>query len=532
MDDDPWADAQSPRSGTPARPSAELRPSSEAPRLSGDARSTMSGTIDDGDLGSPSTKSSDVRNSVDTGAKNISPSPPRSPSSPTSKRDDTDDSASPFKSSTDPFADSDPYADPYSETADPFALSSTERAPSLEPFEEDDDQEFLSPMPTAAEAFGSPTRDESGEGEVMASSTKSPRASTSSPPAQPTADEDFASPSSAADFVSPPPAADDGFDDFDDFDAPAAPADFGDDEFGDFGDFGDADVAPMAAAPPAPAPAPTAPPEPRWSTLSLRPVPPRLELLQRISAVLEPLVPDHSDFTDEPPRAVGGLMQVLTSESSRDAYAQLTTAPILKPLDWTRSRVRREHLIAMGVPVNLDEVDSHRLSALPPLRITTGDLPARSQSAAPGPQKRNSLPPPAAATAGASAPASVRNSQADKYDLGPRPVLDIPRAEELCGLEEEQLALLPLSKLQALQTELEQTSATASGLLAYLLQLKDALATDSRTYNGMISELIANAAKQKAPSSGLFRRSTGPRSRPTSMSATPRRVGSPGMFSS
>jgi hypothetical protein len=34
--------------------------------------------------------------------------------------------------------------------------------------------------------------------------------------------------------------------------------------------------------------------------------------------------------------------------SSRDAYAQ--------PLDWTRSRVRREHLISMGVPVNLDEV--------------------------------------------------------------------------------------------------------------------------------------------------------------------------------
>lgn len=220
-----------------------------------------------------------------------------------------------------------------------------------------------------------------------------------------------------------------------------------------------------------------------------------------------------------------------TADTSRDAYAQLTTAPILKPLDWTRSRVRREHLIAMGVPVNLDEVDTHRLSALPPLRITTGDMPPRSQSAAPAPQKRHSLPAPPA-TVGASAPASVRNSQADKYDLGPRPVVDIGRAEELCGLEEEQLALLPLAKLQALQTELEQTTATASGLLAYLLQLKDALATDSRTYNGMISELIANAAKQKAPSSGFFRRSTGPRSRPTSMSATPRRVGSPGTFPS
>jgi len=47
--------------------------------------------------------------------------------------------------------------------------------------------------------------------------------------------------------------------------------------------------------------------------------------------------------------------------NSRDAYAQLTTAPILKPLDWTRSRVRREHLISMGVPVNLDEVCQCRI---------------------------------------------------------------------------------------------------------------------------------------------------------------------------
>lgn len=37
-------------------------------------------------------------------------------------------------------------------------------------------------------------------------------------------------------------------------------------------------------------------------------------------------------------------------------YASLTSPPELAPLDWTRSRVRREHLINLGVPVNLDEV--------------------------------------------------------------------------------------------------------------------------------------------------------------------------------
>lgn len=64
-----------------------------------------------------------------------------------------------------------------------------------------------------------------------------------------------------------------------------------------------------------------------------------------------------------PTKYVLGCMSVLTS--SRDAYAQLTTAPILKPLDWTRSRVRRDHLISMGVPVNLDEVSSRSPPSLP-----------------------------------------------------------------------------------------------------------------------------------------------------------------------
>ncbi|GMK58786.1 hypothetical protein CspeluHIS016_0602280 [Cutaneotrichosporon spelunceum] len=571
MDDDPWADAQSPRAGTPAALSP--RPSGESPVM----RSSQ-----DGHLSSPKISADLARMSVEAAANDVGRSGPPSPSkaSSPSKRVSSPPKTAGFDDieldnhpsdpySSDPFStepDTDPfYSKALSPLADPFAMPSLNRTGSFDPFATgDDDQEFFSPVPSVAEAFGSPPK----PAVVTEPNAMSAEASPTSPEASPSNDipspskvasdpfdtsafsssateaanvsahDDLSSPAvddlslSADDF--PPPGDDDlavapadDFDDFDDFDAPAA-ADFGGDEFGDFGDFGDADVAPMPAAP---APAPVATVETRWSTVSLRPVPPRLELLQRLTSVLEPLVPSHADFTDEPPRAVGGLSQVLTSESSRDVYAQLTTAPILKPLDWTRSRVRREHLIAMGVPVNLDEVDSYRLSALPPLHIRTGDLPVRSQSAAPAPQKRHSLPPPGPASAGVSAPVSIRNSQTDKYDLGPRPVLDTARAEELCGLEEEQLALLPLAKLQALQAELEQTTASASGLLAYLLQFKDALGTDSRTYNGMISVLIANAAKQKAPSSGFFRRSVGPRSRPTSMSATPRRAGSPGTFS-
>jgi len=106
--------------------------------------------------------------------------------------------------------------------------------------------------------------------------------------------------------------------------------------------------------------------------------------VEQLAEIMSPLVPAPSSLGDAPVRSVGGLGQIMHAESryvftlffviitivhyggmfifgmvlisSRDAYAQLTTAPILKPLDWTRSRVRREHLISMGVPVNLDEV--------------------------------------------------------------------------------------------------------------------------------------------------------------------------------
>ncbi|TXT13139.1 hypothetical protein VHUM_01540 [Vanrija humicola] len=347
----------------------------------------------------------------------------------------------------------------------------------------------------------------------------------------------------AAPALAPPPAGggfdDDGFDDFDDFGASAAgPSSaafdagggFDDDGFGDFGDvqeFEGGFVEPEAA--PAPAPAVES-----WSTLSLRPVPPRRELLQRITAVLYPLAADTDAFTDEPMRDVDELHQVLVAESSRVSYAKLTTAPILKPLDWTRSRVRRDHLIAMGVPVNLDEVDSHRLAALPPLHISTKGLPASAGGNGKG-KARESYGGSASASAPASAaPHTNGSAERSKYGLGEQPIVDVPRAEELCGLDEDALSIMPLARLRALQAELERHTADGSALLAWFLQLKDAQKQDADTYNGMISELIANAAKVKQPGSGggLFRRGSG-RSRPGSMSAsaTPRRVASPGVFS-
>jgi len=119
------------------------------------------------------------------------------------------------------------------------------------------------------------------------------------------------------------------------------------------------------------------------------------------------------------------------------------------------------------------------------------------------------------------------------YGLGSRPEFDMGKAEELCGLEEDQLSLLSLDRLTVLQESLVSTSAQASALLAWLLQLKDAQTQDSVTYNGMISEFISNAAKAKSAqatgSGGVFRRASGRRPGSNSGSNTPRRVASPAM---
>ncbi|ODN89738.1 hypothetical protein L198_06432 [Cryptococcus wingfieldii CBS 7118] len=361
---------------------------------------------------------------------------------------------------------------------------------------------------------------------------------------------------------------DDGFDDFDDFnDSAPTPAANGssttaedDDEgFGDFGNFEEGDFEEEEAPQETPGTGVMQEPESmveRWRALELRPPPPRSEIANQLSALFAPLLDSGKDLlTNEPPRAVGGLSQVLVGESSRDAYAQLTTPPLTKPLDWTRSRVRRDHLISLGVPVNLDEVDSHRLSSLPPLRITTsfatsggrgrpqprraetfdsysksGDGDGRYTAEQKG-KGRDQGPFSAAPGDGA--------GTSGKYGIGLRPEMDTPKAEELCGLEEDALSLLPLSTLRTLQQDLVTTSAQASATLAWMLQLKDAQTQDSATYNGMISSLIANAARartaQQSSGGGVFRRSsTKVQSRPQSVSGnggmTPRRVGSPGMW--
>src|SRR5688572_22068813 len=69
--------------------------------------------------------------------------------------------------------------------------------------------------------------------------------------------------------------------------------------------------------------------------------------------------------------------------SSREMYRSLLqTPPLTRPPNWTRSRIRRQHLISLGIPVNLDEVLPKTAGKpLPTLEIHT-----RPMSAPPGPR--------------------------------------------------------------------------------------------------------------------------------------------------
>lgn len=101
----------------------------------------------------------------------------------------------------------------------------------------------------------------------------------------------------------------------------------------------------------------------------------------------------------------------------------------------------------MGIPVNLDEVDSHLLTKLPALTISTnfGDLRKKERRSEDirmsGDRDRSmglngkgkereveSMP--------GSAVSENGTGREGKYGLGVRPELDVAKAEELCGIEE------------------------------------------------------------------------------------------------
>ncbi|PCH41465.1 hypothetical protein WOLCODRAFT_137405 [Wolfiporia cocos MD-104 SS10] len=312
------------------------------------------------------------------------------------------------------------------------------------------------------------------------------------------------------------PASADGFDDFDDFTTPAetivASGDEAEDDFGDFGDFGEAaqgapafeDAAFGDEDPRVPGPSSGA----DWEPLRLDPLPPRQDLQDQVDEILGPLwaTIDMSLLTDEDIRQVSGLNQTLVTPESRELFGVIlpNTPPALQPVNWTRSRIRRRHLISLGIPVNLDEVLPRANGKLPALEIST-----RPMSAPPGPRTAPAprAPLPSGSRSGSRAgtprPGTPQTSTgtvssvAAQLRLGPRPDMDEAKLTQLLDLDPDKLTLQPISSLEKCLADMQSQTVRTSAVLTYLLQTRDALRQDSETYNKLIGELVGEAQKIK-----------------------------------
>ncbi|KAJ6628869.1 hypothetical protein B0H10DRAFT_1940237 [Mycena sp. CBHHK59/15] len=289
-------------------------------------------------------------------------------------------------------------------------------------------------------------------------------------------------------------------DNFDDFGSPTetAPPEV-DDDFGDFGDFGDAeensagpefdDSVEFGEATPVAGPSFRA----DWEPLKLDPMPDKEDLPEQVNEILGPIwgEDDISQVTTkEGIREVEGISQILVNPESRELYTAIfKSPPPTKPPNWTRSRIRRQHLIALGIPVNLDEVLPPQANgkSLPTLQVTT-----RPMSAPPGPRNQ-----PSSAGASALSRSGTPQPGGRAEQFGPKPEIDNAKISQLLALDAETLTIQPLSTLEGYLASLHSQTLSTSTLLSHLLQTRESLQHDSETYNGLIAELVGEAQKIK-----------------------------------
>lgn len=301
-----------------------------------------------------------------------------------------------------------------------------------------------------------------------------------------------------------------GFDDddgFQDFDAPAQ--DGNNDDFGDFDDFEQGVVDDDATFDEEPAPSPPVPieapagPSRTWSAVRVTPTSKRDDVAADVASLLPLSLAAEQDLTRDVLRQVPGEAQVLVADTSRTLWTELCAMPDVKPIDWVRSKTRRDYLISMGIPVNLDEIHSSTASrsvsgALPPLKLDLGtadSAPRRSNStiSRSNTPSRNGTASPAG---GASVNRKERMAEKRRDELGlsAPPDVDLVRAQELVDKTESQLTLMSLPALKSMLRELHALTTSTSVLLTHHLTLRESYQADSEMYNSMIKQLVTGAA--------------------------------------
>lgn len=115
---------------------------------------------------------------------------------------------------------------------------------------------------------------------------------------------------------------------------------------------------------------------------------------------------------------------------SREMYKMLLkTPPPTKPPNWIRSRIRRQHLITLGIPVNLDEVLPRATSKpLPMLEIHTRPM------SAPPTQHNSSFSNGVGPNVNHHSRAGTPKPGVPATHLGPKPEVDMTRINKLLQL--------------------------------------------------------------------------------------------------
>ncbi|PWN33613.1 uncharacterized protein FA14DRAFT_63832 [Meira miltonrushii] len=196
-----------------------------------------------------------------------------------------------------------------------------------------------------------------------------------------------------------------------------------------------------------------------------------------------------SQLSQDQIRQVDGPSQILVREESRAAWSALSKQPELKPVDWMRSKTRRQYLIAVGVPINLDELNTTNTNgskALPPLALKL-DRGARGSEVESGPTSQND--------------GKVGSAKSTRERDNKPPEFDTQRAKSIVAMTEDQLTLLGLPALRELQRETEALTRQASTVLTHYLSQRESHSTDAEMYNGLIKDLVTGAAKRVSTTS-------------------------------
>ncbi|EIM20766.1 hypothetical protein WALSEDRAFT_58034 [Wallemia mellicola CBS 633.66] len=162
----------------------------------------------------------------------------------------------------------------------------------------------------------------------------------------------------------------------------------------------------------------------------------------------------------EEERQVGFDKQILVTQYARDIHQDLSNTALPKALDYDYSYTRRQFLLVLGKPLNLDEI---KVNKLPPLQLSLN-------------QQDHT-------------PTVANTSKPENTPIDP--AVDIESIQlEIDNIDTFTLNLIPITELSKLRDNLRSNEQSVNQQLTYNLEQLDTLRNDNETYNTLISDLI------------------------------------------